>query len=53
MTASIEQPRSRVQLALEGMTCASRATRIERKLKVVGRESEDLLAAVQRFARTR
>ncbi|MGE5690495.1 MAG: heavy metal translocating P-type ATPase [Pseudomonadota bacterium] len=32
MTASLEQPRERVQLALEGMTCASCATRIERKL---------------------
>jgi len=31
MTATVEQPR-RVQLALEGMTCASCATRIERKL---------------------
>ena len=32
MTATIEEPRTRVQLALEGMTCASCATRIERKL---------------------
>ena len=32
MTATVEQPRSRVQLSLEGMTCASCATRIERKL---------------------
>ena len=32
MSAAIEQPRDRVQLALEGMTCASCATRIEKKL---------------------
>ena len=32
MTATIEEPRTRVELALEGMTCASCATRIERKL---------------------
>ncbi|GIU94165.1 MAG: carbonate dehydratase [Gaiellaceae bacterium] len=32
MTATAEQPRTRVQLSLEGMTCASCATRIERKL---------------------
>ncbi|HEU5277731.1 MAG TPA: heavy metal translocating P-type ATPase [Gaiellaceae bacterium] len=32
MTATLEQPRTRVRLALEGMTCASCATRIERKL---------------------
>ncbi len=32
MTETLEQPRSRVQLSLEGMTCASCATRIERKL---------------------
>ncbi len=32
MTATVDAPRTRVQLALEGMTCASCATRIERKL---------------------
>jgi Cu+-exporting ATPase len=32
VTATLEEPRTRVQLALEGMTCASCATRIERKL---------------------
>ena len=32
MSAAIEQPPDRVQLALEGMTCASCATRIEKKL---------------------
>jgi DNA-binding NarL/FixJ family response regulator len=32
VSATLEQPRDRVQLALEGMTCASCATRIERKL---------------------
>ena len=32
MTATLEQPRTRVRLSLEGMTCASCATRIERKL---------------------
>ncbi len=32
MTATQEKPRTRAQLALEGMTCASCATRIERKL---------------------
>jgi Cu+-exporting ATPase len=32
VTTTLEQPRTRVQLALEGMTCASCATRIERKL---------------------
>jgi Cu+-exporting ATPase len=32
VTETLEQPRSRVQLSLEGMTCASCATRIERKL---------------------
>jgi len=32
VTATVDAPRTRVQLALEGMTCASCATRIERKL---------------------
>jgi Cu+-exporting ATPase len=32
MTATLDRRRARVQLALEGMTCASCATRIERKL---------------------
>jgi Cu+-exporting ATPase len=32
VTATVEEPHTRVQLALEGMTCASCATRIERKL---------------------
>ena len=32
MTSTVEQPRNRVQLALEGMTCASCAARIEKKL---------------------
>ena len=40
MSATVEQPRSRVQLALEGMTCASCAARIERKLnKLAGVEA--------------
>ena len=32
MTETLDQPRTRVRLVLEGMTCASCATRIERKL---------------------
>ena len=32
MTHTLEHPRTRIQLSLEGMTCASCATRIERKL---------------------
>jgi P-type Cu+ transporter len=32
VSATLERPRRRIQLALEGMTCASCATRIERKL---------------------
>jgi len=32
MSATLEQPKARVDLALEGMTCAACATRIERKL---------------------
>ena len=32
MTETLEEPRTRIQLSLEGMTCASCATRIERKL---------------------
>jgi Cu+-exporting ATPase len=40
VSATVEQPRSRVQLALEGMTCASCAARIERKLnKLAGVEA--------------
>jgi Cu+-exporting ATPase len=48
VTPTIEQPRSRVQLALEGMTCASCATRIERKLnKLEGVEASVNLATEQ------
>ena len=32
MSATVEEPRDRIQLALEGMTCASCAARIEKKL---------------------
>ena len=32
MTETLDQPRERIQLALEGMTCGACATRIERKL---------------------
>ena len=32
MTATVDSPRDRVELALEGMTCAACASRIERKL---------------------
>ena len=32
MSATVEKPRDRIQLALEGMTCASCAARIEKKL---------------------
>lgn len=48
MTAAIGEPRTHVQLALEGMTCASCATRIERKLnKLEGVEASVNLATEQ------
>ena len=48
MTATLDEPRTRVQLALEGMTCASCATRIERKLnKLEGVEASVNLATEQ------
>ncbi|HET8651795.1 MAG TPA: heavy metal translocating P-type ATPase [Gaiellaceae bacterium] len=52
MSATLEQPRQRVQLALEGMTCASCATRIERKLnKLDGVEASVNLATEQAAVR--
>ena len=48
MTTALEEPRTRVQLALEGMTCASCATRIERKLnKLEGVEASVNFATEQ------
>jgi Cu+-exporting ATPase len=48
MTATATEDRSRVRLALEGMTCASCATRIERKLnKLEGVEASVNLATEQ------
>jgi P-type Cu+ transporter len=45
MTATLDEPRTSVQLALEGMTCASCATRIERRLnKLEGVEASVNLA---------
>ncbi|HUP31524.1 MAG TPA: heavy metal translocating P-type ATPase, partial [Gaiellaceae bacterium] len=52
MAATAAQPRGRVDLALEGMTCASCATRIERKLnKLDGVEASVNFATEQAAVR--
>jgi Cu+-exporting ATPase len=52
VTETAEQPRTRVQLSLEGMTCASCATRIERKLnKLEGVEASVNFATEQATVR--
>ena len=52
MTATVEEPRTRIQLSLEGMTCASCATRIERKLnKLEGVEASVNYATEQATVR--
>jgi Cu+-exporting ATPase len=48
VTTTVDEPRTSVQLALEGMTCASCATRIERKLnKLEGVEASVNFATEQ------